>query len=96
MTILTNSKEYNNDRIEFRLTGEIPESGKSETQVFIVTFEDRCSNIKLEPPMFGTEKADQGMFEVETYFSFLAPFAILQKLINSTFYKKRILKVVKL
>ena len=36
--------------------------------MFIVTFEDRCSNIKLEPPRFGTETADQGIFEVETYF----------------------------
>ena len=54
------------------LTGTIEASGKSETQVFTVTFEDRCSNVELSPPMFGTSEADQRLFEEEEYFFTLA------------------------
>ena len=72
VTVTTNNNAYHNSELVFMLTGRIPDSGNSETQVFTVTFEDRCSNIQLSPPIFAKTEADQRMFEEEEYFFTLA------------------------
>lgn len=61
VTVDTTVSEYHNRQVRFMLTGTLVESGatsdRERTQVFEVTFQDRCNNVVLSAPTFAEATA---------------------------------------